>query len=705
MQSVPVLREELDLLPGPVLPDGQPSWTLHDPMRNLFFRIDWPSFRLLRHWDEKDPARVAELASTGTTLTLDEHDVAELAQFLVNNQLVRPETGADASRKLAEKLQAMQGSLWTWLLHHYLFFRIPLLRPDRWLERYLPVARSLQSQTFALITLAALLLGLFQVVRQWDVFVAQLVDVFNLDGLLAYALALVFVKVFHELGHAFTAKRFGCRVPSMGVAFVVLWPMAYTDTNEVWRLTNARQRLLVASAGIVTELGIAAWATLAWALLPDGGLRSAAFVLATTSWVTTLLINASPFMRFDGYFILSDALDAPNLHERCFALARWKLREWLFGIGEDPPEIAPAPRMRWMIGFAWVTWIYRLVVFLGIAVLVYQLFFKLLGIILFVVEIGWFILRPLKHEMQAWRRRSQLIAQSGRTWISLMLLLAIVSLLFVPWPGRISASALLRPAEVWPVHAPHGARLDLLAFLDSQPVPEGATVARFYMPDLQTRKRALAARVEQLRWQAEASVFDEASRIRVQSAREALATALTELAAVDAELRESTPVSPFAGRFTLIDPDLHAGQWITRREKIGQIVRDGTAWTVETWLDENDAARVRPGDRAMFATDGAAGPVLPLTVRAVDRDASRSLPRAELSATAGGHILVREKNGQLVPERAIYRVTLAPDDPQALEQLAPFSWRGHVSIHAAAQAPGFRYLRQAASVLVREFGF
>ena len=112
MQSVPVLREELDLLPGPVLPDGQPSWTLHDPMRNLFFRIDWPSFRLLRHWDEKDPARVAELASTGTTLTPDEHDVAELAQFLVNNQLVRPETGADASRKLAEKLQAMRGSLW-----------------------------------------------------------------------------------------------------------------------------------------------------------------------------------------------------------------------------------------------------------------------------------------------------------------------------------------------------------------------------------------------------------------------------------------------------------------------------------------------------------------------------------------------------------------------------------------------------------------
>jgi len=124
---------------------------------------------------------------------------------------------------------------------------------------------------------------------------------------------------------------------------------------------------------------IAAWATLAWALLPEGGIRSAMFVLATSSWIGTLAINASPFMRFDGYFIVSDALDIPNLHARSFALARWKLREWLFDLGDAPPEYFKPATQKGLILFAWVTWIYRLVVFLGIAALVYFYFSNFLG--------------------------------------------------------------------------------------------------------------------------------------------------------------------------------------------------------------------------------------------------------------------------------------------------------------------------------------
>jgi putative peptide zinc metalloprotease protein len=234
--------------------------------------------------------------------------VQEVVKFAVQHQLVQAIT-PDAPRKMTEQLAHIQGSPMKWLLHHYLFFRVPLIRPDAWLTRWVGVARWFGSAGFGWLTLLALLMGLSQVVRRWDVFSASLVDTFNLEGLLAYGVALFCVKLLHELGHAFTAKHFGCRVPAMGVAFLVMWPVAYTDTNETWRLTNRFQRLRVASAGILTELVIAAWATLAWALLPEGGLKSAAFVLATTSWVATLAINASPFMRFDGYFILMDALD------------------------------------------------------------------------------------------------------------------------------------------------------------------------------------------------------------------------------------------------------------------------------------------------------------------------------------------------------------------------------------------------------------
>jgi putative peptide zinc metalloprotease protein len=410
-------------------------------------------------------------------------------------------------------------------------------------------------------------------------------------------------------------------------------------------------------------------------------------------------------MRFDGYFILSDALDMPNLHERSFALARWKLREWLFRLGEPVPEPLPEQRLRWMIGFAWATWLYRLVVFVGIAVLVYQLFFKLLGVFLFIVEIAWFILRPLRMELDAWRARSSRILQSGRTWLSMVVVVGLISLAFMPWPGRITASALLKPAEIWPVHAPAGSRLDALPFKEGDAVAEGAKLAAFHMPDPQMKRQTLLARIEQLRWQAEASAFDEQTRSRVQVAREALATALAELAAVEAELRDAMPVSPFHGRFRLLDPDLHPGQWIARRERIAQVVRADAQWTVETWLEDSAIGRVRVGDQARFVIDGAVGPVLALTVRSIDRDASRALPRSELAVPAGGHVMVRERGGQLIPERAVYRVSLSIDQPEQIEALGPQSRRGQVTVEVVADAPAWRYLKQAAAVLVREFDF
>ncbi|MDO9597604.1 MAG: HlyD family efflux transporter periplasmic adaptor subunit [Azoarcus sp.] len=703
--TLPQLREELALLPGPVLADGQSSWTLHDPVRNLFFRIDWPSFEVLQRWALGDPVTIADDISATTPLHLTPEDVLAVVQFLTSNQLIQPE-GRQSASQMAGTLAKMEGSVWKWLLHHYLFFRVPLLRPDAWLGRWQGVAGLFFSRTFAALTLGALLLGLTQVVRRWESFSASLVDTFSWEGLAAYGVALFAVKLLHELGHAFTAKRMGCRVPTMGLAFLVMWPMAYTDTNETWRLTNRLHRLQVASAGIVTELMVAAWATLAWALLPDGALRSAAFVLATISWVATLAVNASPFMRFDGYFILSDWLDWPNLHERSFALARWKLREWLFALGDEPPEFVSPRQQLGLIAFAWATWIYRLVLFLGIALLVYHFFFKLLGVVLFVVEILWFVLWPIRRELQAWRARWLDIRTRRRSRTSALIALAFVSLLLVPWPGRVTASGLLRPAEVWPVYAPAGARLDALPFTEGARVPEGSVLLQLHVPDLQMHRAAMVARVDGLRWQAAASGFSDEARKRLLVNEETLSTAQAELASVETELLNYEPRAPFAGQLRDIDPDLQVGQWLASKERIALLVRDDGRWLVETWLDEDAVQRVAPGDTALFITEGGQSTALRLQVSSVARDAARVLPRPELAAQLGGHLLTREKNGQLVPERAIYHVTLLVEpNTTALKALANQSWRGKLTIHARWEAPAWPYLRQMVAVLVREVGF
>ncbi|HEY0954278.1 MAG TPA: HlyD family efflux transporter periplasmic adaptor subunit [Roseateles sp.] len=698
MATLPPLREELALHPGSRGPQGQPGWTLHDPVRNQFFQIDWPSFELLSRWHLGTPEAVLAAVRAETTLALAEGDLEGLLEFLQLNQLLMPRSGQ--ARELARRKQARHGGAWTWLLHHYLFFRVPLLRPDALLDRMAPRLGWLYGKTFLFLTVAAGLLGLGGVSRQWDAYAGTLVDLFTWQGFVAYGVALVAVKAVHEFLHGVTAKRYGCRVPTMGVALMVLWPVAYTDTTEVWKLPDARRRMAVAGAGICAELAIAAWATLAWVVLPDGALRTVAFLLSSTTWISTLLVNASPFMRFDGYFLLSDALDMPNLHARSFALARWRLREWLFALGEPAPESLPPRRVRWLVAFAWATWIYRLLLFIGIAVLVYHFVVKAIGILLFVVEVAWFIASPLWSELRAWWQRRARIRR-GRRLALLAGAGGLLALLLVPLPGRVTGMGLLQPAEQLTLYAPAGARVTALPFKPGDAVPAGAVLFEVDSPALRLRTQQTAARVAGVQGQITASAFDAEQRRDWRLAAEQLRSRRAEAQTVTADAQRYAPVAPFAGRFVDADPDLRPGDWVARDEVMGRLVGTG-ARQVVTYVDEKDVRRIAVGDRGLFVVDAVYGPTLRLRVKAIERDATRTLNERLLASHLGGQVLVREQGAGLVPEAAVFRVVLETAGGQ---DHASQSWRGWVVMDARPEPLLQRFARQALSVFWREAGF
>jgi len=695
---LPPLREELALHPGPRSAQGQPSWRLHDPVRNQFFHLDWPSFELLSRWHLGSAQAVAAAVEAETTLALGADDVARLLDFLRLNELLAPRPGQ--ARELAGQRQRRQGGLWTWLLHHYLFFRVPLLRPDRLLDRLAPRLGWLYGRPFLLLTVAAGLLGLGGISRQWGTYTATLVDLFTWQGLAAYGLAIVAVKTVHEFLHGLTAKRYGCRVPTMGVALMVLWPVAYTDTTEVWKLPDARRRMAVAGAGICAELAIAAWATLAWLWLPEGALKTAAFLLSSTTWLSTLLVNASPFMRFDGYFLLSDALDMPNLHARAFALARWRLREWLFGLGEPAPEPLSRRRIRWLVVFAWATWLYRLVLFLGIAVLVYHFVVKAVGILLFMVELVWFIASPLWHELQAWWMRRERIGR-GRRVLLLAGLGGLLALLLVPLPGRVTGMGLLQPAEQLTLYAPAGAQVAALPFRHGDAVPAGAVLFEVRSPALRLRALQATARMAGVQGQITAAAFDAQQRRDWQLAAEQLQTRRAEAQTVSADAQRYAPVAPFAGRFVDADPDLHAGDWVAQNEVLGRLVATG-ARQVVTYVDELEVRRIAVGDRGLFVVDALLGPVLQLRVKAIERDATRTLNEKLLASHLGGQVLVREQGDAFHPEGAVFRVVLETVSGQDHSEQA---WRGWVVMTARSEPLLQRFGNQVLSVFWREAGF
>ena len=287
---LPQLRDELHLLPAAANHDGSPAWMVNDPVSNRFYRIGWVDFELLLRWSMGTEAALIASVNAETTLTIESSDVTGLVQFLSQHDLLRANEQASVER-LSQRAARAQSSAFQWLFHHYLFFRVPLIRPQRWLAGLLPAVNWLFTAQAAWTIILLSGAGLFLAARQWETFSHTFVDQLSWSGALGFAMALGFAKALHELGHALTATRYGVRVAHMGVAMLVMFPMLYTDTSESWKLSNPRQRLAIASAGIVTELALAGLATLAWSLTPDGPMRSALFFLATTSWILTLAVN------------------------------------------------------------------------------------------------------------------------------------------------------------------------------------------------------------------------------------------------------------------------------------------------------------------------------------------------------------------------------------------------------------------------------
>ncbi|CAA7620939.1 conserved membrane hypothetical protein [Magnetospirillum sp. LM-5] len=693
--ALPSLRDELALLQGPPANDGSPTWTLHDPLSNRFFRLSWPAFEVLSRWHLGQADSVAAAVTQETALDMEPEDVTGVVQFLAQGGLLKAETPKDIDRLLAIHDAGKTGWL-TWALHHYLFFRIPLVRPDAWLDQLLPLVAWMGTRAFRLATLAALLAGLLMVGRQWEVFATTFVDHFSMTGLAAFGLALGLAKVAHELGHALTAKSYGCRVPTMGVAFLVLWPMLYTDVNEAWKLTERRKRLLIGGAGILAELAIAAWATLAWGLLPDGTARGMAFTLAATTLISSLAINLSPFMRFDGYFLAMDALDQPNLHPRSFALARWHLREVLFGLDEPVPEHLSATTRGWMIAFAWAVWLYRLVLFLGIAVLVYHFFIKLVGVVLFAVEIGWFVVKPVWAEMKEWHTRLPAIRGSQRSHWPLGVLLFLLLVLAVPWSGTISAPAILKAESHMALYAPNAAILAEVMVSEGQAVQAGTVIARLDNPDLSLRIAQTERRIGVLKYELSAIGFEDSFRIRAQAIAEELAGAVAEKATLSAELARLTLAAPIAGTVSDLSPALQPGQWINGREPI-LALRSGAQ--VEAYVAESDLARIKIGYTARFIPEGNQSS-LPATITAIDRVAVKALTEPALAALYGGPIPARFADKALVPDGAFYRVRLATDPAHAIT--APL--RGQVHMNGERRSFLSHALRTVAAVFVREWG-
>jgi putative peptide zinc metalloprotease protein len=697
--SLPSLRADLQLTPASPALDGSPRWTLADPVRGRYFKLGVAAMRLLQHWSLGDPEQVLHAANREPGLPLGGSDLEQLLGFLRSHDLISaldPQQRDSYSLKAAAQRQ----SLWQILLHQYLFFRIPLWRPDAFLNRAWPWLARFGPRVLRFGLPATLGLGVFLVSRDWQRFIATFPHLFSLGGALAFGVALFFAKLCHEFGHAFMAKRAGCRVQSMGVAFMVMLPMFYTDVSDAWRVNDRRARLLIGAGGVLAELLLASIALLAWSLLPDGPARTAAFMLASATWMTTLVINLNPFMRFDGYFLLSDFWEVDNLQGRAFALCRWHLRETLFGYGEPAPEPLSPSLQRRLLVWGYGSWLWRAVLFFGIALAVYHLFFKLLGIFLMLVELVWFIFLPIVREWREWwSRRDQ--AYAPRVLLSALGLLAFVLFLALPWRSAVELPSMLEAGRVSALHAPVAARVKVVNVHDGQKVAQGDVLIELESPDLDSRQAIVRReiQIQQLQMRRQASRSETAADAGIVEQR--LAEAVAEYRGLAAQRERLLLRAPHAGSVRDLLPQLAVGRWLATKEPLARVVEEGVR--LRGYLAEAELWRVAPGARGRFIADDPMHSAIAVQLIEVDTNGAAFVDQEALTSDHHGPIAVRRDPQQRAePVQGQYGARMssldeAPTPVQPLRGVVVLQGRGESVLGVA--------WRRMAALGVRESGF
>ena len=698
--TLPPLRDDLQLLAGTPTAEGVPTWNILDPVRHQYFQIGWAAFQLLSQWHLGTGQRLVEVVSGSTTANVTQRDVMELIQFLYRHNLTRDAPMGGSKGLFAQAEQAKQHWLLT-LLHSYLFFRIPLFNPDRFLQRTLPVVTPLFSKAALMIVVILGVIGCIGIVRQWESFANTFLHFFSPQGLTAYVLGLAAIKVLHELGHAYTAARYGCRVQTMGIGFLIMVPVLYTDTTDSWKLTSRKQRAAIAAAGTVVELGIAMIATFLWHLCPEGVVKSVLFVLGTTSWITGLFINCNPLLRFDGYYVLSDWLGVPNLQSRAFAFGQWRLREGLFGWGDAPPEALPRARQRILTGYAWAIWVYRAVMFLGIAVLVYYFFFKVLGILLFVVEIGWFLAWPVYQEVQVWWKRREEVIHSWRGRLVGAIALVMLLVGIIPLDRMVSIPAVLEARERATIFSPVPAKIIEVNVQEGDRVEKGETLIILESPTTEQQIRMLEQHMAalEMRIQREAAYLED--RNDHQVLWETLQGERKEMEGLLKVRDQLTLRAPFAGLVTDMASSLHEGRWVNTDFPMVHLINP-KEMVVQAYATEEQHVRLAAGTEGWFYADDPARRARRSRVQDLREVDESDFALSYLASVYSGPVPVRQdEKGHLKPEASIYRVTMNVDDG---EEEWTQAVRGMAHVQGEPRSVVRQLWEHVGAVFIRESG-
>lgn len=506
-----VLRRRPDLGVSVQRYEGRTYYLIKDPVGLKYYRFQEEEYKILDLLDGlrslKDIKEVFEAEFIPQKITLE-----ELQQFigrLHETGLVISETDGQGAKLLTRAEKAAHKKLIS-TLSNILYIKLPGFDPEtilRWLHPrlkwiYTPAAL-MATITLAVSALTLVLVNFqeFQGRPELESFHSF----FNMRNIVWLWLAMGMTKIIHEFGHGLTCTHFGGECHEMGLLFLVLSPALYCNVSDAWTMPNKWHRIAISVAGIYVEVFLASLSTFIWWYSAPGLMHNIAFSTMFVCSVNTVLLNANPLMRFDGYYVLSDFLEIPNLRQKANQLLQRKAAEICLGLEMPADPFMPKQRQGWFITFAIASWFYRWFVTFGILLFLYSFLkpYKLgaisalmaMGIVvmMFVVpliKMVKFIFTPGRLEMIKKLRA----AVSG-----VVAICALTAFLFMPIPKRVTTVFTIKPREAEPVFIKVAGLLKEVHVVPGQAIHKGDLIAELenedYQLDLQAQQRAVISQL------------------------------------------------------------------------------------------------------------------------------------------------------------------------------------------------------------------
>tara|TARA_R110002049_G_scaffold4535_3_gene31488 strand:- start:1922 stop:4072 length:2151 start_codon:yes stop_codon:yes gene_type:complete len=519
--------------------------------------------------------------------------------------------------------------------------RVPIWDPDRFLTATLPFVRPFLTKTFAVIWLLLVLTAAVFAAMNIGALTTNITDrVLNPGNLAVLWLVYPVVKAFHELGHGYAVKKFGGEVHEIGIMFLVLIPVPYVDASAASALRDKHKRMLVGGIGIMIELLLASVALFVWLNAESGAVTAVAFNVMLIGGVSTLLFNGNPLLRFDGYYVLADWIEIPNLSGRSTNYLNYLIQRYIYGMREADKVTSLWSERVWFVFYGIAAFIYRMFIMFAIIAYIAGRFF-IIGVLLAIWAATTQLLLPIGKGIKFLSGSPKLRTNRPRALITTFAAIALIlgALFLVPFPSYSIVDGVIWPSQQAQVRAGTNGFVTKVATTTDQKVRSGDLMMQLDDPFMRARLELIDTQLAGLEIQRSALIRTD----RVQSAliAEEIDVVQNDRARLVEELDALDIRAPRVGTAVLPNASDLEGSFVAKGNVIGYVVAQRDTQTVRTVVSQNQIDLVRNDTQSVsvMPVEWGAEPIKAIILREVP-GATQQLPTPALGTAGGGNVPV-----------------------------------------------------------------